>query len=334
MYNRCLERGSDEYTFSDYTKRIMDGSSESLFLNEGTSGGSVKMEMDDTHSAVTNSDVMRFEPGHCGSVSLPDLEAAHAGIHNCLGAESTEKIDKDDLNGDGNSSNCFGRNRGSSCDSAPVADPGQVELIAKPPELSTDMTIRIRRIKSEVSELSTVHSTHAEFNGVAKPELLFANSARVRRGRPKRGIEEDHPPVPIPPDTVYLNSISSSPHVEDCIQNKDRNRIEDETLDFVFSPRTASTDLAADGETFENFVSAEVSFPIERETLIETAQDYTISLPLNIPTTSGATILKILKKRKMRNLNVLTESSVPLSEPNPLDAAYRQPNGEQNSDPL
>jgi hypothetical protein len=333
MYNRCLERGSDEYTFSDYTKRIMDGSSESLFLNEGTSGGSVKM--DDSHSTVTNSGLMSFEPGHCGSVSLPDLETEHTGTHNCLGAEST---DKDDSNGHGNSSSCFGRNPGSSCDSAPVADPGQIELVAMPPGLSTDMTIRIRRTKSEVSELSTVHSTHAEINGVAKPEILIANSrdvsVRVRRGRPKRSIEEDHPPVPIPPDTVYLNSISSSPHVEDCIQNKERNRMEDETLDSVFSPRTASTDLAAVGEVFENSVSAEVSFPIEQETLIETAQDYTINLPLNIPTTSGATILKILKKRKMRNLNILTESSVPLSELNPLDAAYRQPRGEQNSDPL
>jgi hypothetical protein len=333
MYNRCLERGSDEYKFSDYTKRIMDGSPELLFLNEATSLGSVKTDL--SPSSVTNSGLTSFEHGHSGSVSQPGLETAHIGIHSCLGAESIAKTDEEDLDGQSTSSissTHFGSNSGQSCDSAPVTDPSQVEFTAMPPGASTDMTIRIRRKTTEVSELSTVHSTHSEFDRVVKSAVLRATSGdetgRVRRGRPKKSIEENHLSVPIPPDTDFLNSITTSSRIE-------RNEMEDETLEPVFFPGTASTGLAKDGEMFcEEYVSAELSLPIEQETLVEAAQNYTVSLPLSLPVSSSATILKILKKRKMRNPNVLTESSVPLSELTPLDAAYRQPRGEQNSDPL
>ena len=127
MYSRCLERGSEEYTFSEYTRNIMDGSPELLFL-DGSSGRSTKR--DRSSSSVTNSSMATFEPGLSGSVSQSDLDTPHIATHERSGSESTAKSDDDNMKGHNNNGSSsssssgrhLGNDTGSSWDSERVGD--------------------------------------------------------------------------------------------------------------------------------------------------------------------------------------------------------------------
>ena len=326
----------------------MDGSPELLFLDEGSSGRSTKR--DRSSSSVTNSSMATSEPGLSGSVSQSDLDTPHIATHERSGSESTAKTDDDNMKGYNNNNNNngsssssssgrhLGSDTGSSWDSERVGDADGMVPNAMPSGPSTDMSTRIRRRKSEIPEHTAVRSTSSASNGAGSVTQCVngIEGVRARRGRPKRIIEEDQSSaLPTPPITDYLNDYSTSAHIGNHHENKGRNRVEDGTHYPSFSSRTAPADATAtSGMYYENNITAELLCPLDSESLMDSAKDYTINLPSSLPTTSGVTLLKILKKRKMRNLNLLTESSVPLSDLTPIDAAFRQPHGEQGTDPL
>lgn len=317
----------------------MDGSPELLFLDEGPSGPSVKIEVTQGSSTLNNNGMISFEPGLLESAAQPASEITHTGRHKRLRVESSIKKDFDSLNGRSNNSSSgsinsisssFENNTDSNLNSAVAEAPAHMELCAIPGGSPADMTIRIRRKKVDAKERLREHS-EASLQGVVGPVTLPRGSIEDgsnKGGRNKRNIEEDQSSILLPSNATSCNDNSSGTDIGNSLQVNEEGRMKDETLDPMIPSKTAFTGSNIDYDMLrESTLSTELSLPLSYEEEIESARNYTFTLPTNLLVPHLDTILKISKKRKIRNPNVLTESSVPLSELIPHDV-LRRPRGE------